>query len=277
MNTQTEQFCFCALSRDATGTGDQHTRSAVSTHCATSSGNAEKTCGAGLQSPDSGARFLISQPMGTDGGVSSPMDALCLQARLRRDVSGCEQVMVLLDLQADETPSDMNVAVDRKTKSEITWITLCQADCLLSDHLCLALSSGFDRVYLQLSADTTRLKGQLQQVEAASARLRPGQVLRLFHSVDGLLGGWAEPPARTDAPLPAASLRKAGLAISGTDCTYCGQCAWVCPTGALHHGDGLLSVEDAACVACGLCVAMCPTRALSLVERDVDTMPKMSS
>ena len=104
-----------------------------------------------------------------------------------------EQVLVLLDARAGDTPFDMNTVGDQQTNAEIIWTVLCPGDCLSVEDLCVALSSGFDRVYLQLSADITRLNGQLQLVEAASARLRPGQVVRLFHSVDGLLGGWAEP------------------------------------------------------------------------------------
>ena len=188
-----------------------------------------------------------------------------------------EQVLVLLDPRAGDTPFDMNTVGDQQTNAEIIWTVLCPGDCLSAEDLCVALSSGFDRVYLQLSADITRLSGQLQLVEAASARLRPGQVVRLFHSVDGLLGGWAEPPARAGAPQHPGAVRKAELAISGPDCTYCGQCAWVCPTGALYHGDGVLSVEDAACLACGVCVAACPTRALRLVGEDKEITPEPAS
>ncbi|MDA7420525.1 ATP-binding protein [Tritonibacter multivorans] len=222
---------------------------------------------------DSGQSSRFSKQ---DKGRASPLDPLCLRARLQRDLSAEEQVLVLLDQGASD--GSLMPAEAGQMPVGITWVTVCQADCLTAEDLCVALKSGFDRVYLQLSADVTRLAGQLQRVEAAALRLGPGQVVSLFHSVEGLLAGWAEHgtrgPVVDAAPVPAKAMRPAELAISGADCTYCGQCAWVCPTGALFHGDGLLSVEDAACIACGVCVATCPSRALSLVRRDSEGAPE---
>lgn len=277
MTKATEQVCFCAFSRDADSAGKERKCSAVATPSFKSLDVAVMRGGSALLSQDVGSTSWSFQLLPENVGTSSPMDAFCLQARLRRDLSGMEQVLVLLDPRAGAMPADTQTAGNLRTHAEITWATLCQTDCLSAGDLCVALSSGFDRVYLQLSADITRLNGQLQRVEAASARLRPGQAVRLFHSVDGLLGGWAEPPAHTGAPRHPGTVRKAELAISGTDCSYCGQCAWVCPTGALYHGDGVLSVEDAACLACGVCVAACPTRALRLVDQDIETTPETAS
>ena len=204
-------------------------------------------------------------------GQRSPLEQLCLEARFQRDVTGDAQVLVLLDAKnAGPAQSDM----PQIPNAQVTWLRLCQGDCLSVDDLCLALGSGFDRVYVQLSADVTQLAGQLRRAEKANARLLAGQVVSLFHSVEGLVTGLAEqtghpmpepPVSASQGAEPPGRARGAQLAIFATDCTYCGQCAWVCPTGALLHGDGLLSVEDATCIACGVCVAACPTRALNLV------------
>ncbi|GEM_PF-5886662 len=53
-------------------------------------------------------------------------------------------------------------------------------------------------------------------------------------------------------------------------CTYCEQCAFVCPTGALRlSGDDTkahIELTPAYCTLCGVCQVMCPLDAISLVQ-----------
>jgi pyruvate formate lyase activating enzyme len=48
------------------------------------------------------------------------------------------------------------------------------------------------------------------------------------------------------------------LLYDQTRCTLCGECARVCPTGAVLMGDnGTLTFEEGLCTACGACVSVC--------------------
>lgn len=46
------------------------------------------------------------------------------------------------------------------------------------------------------------------------------------------------------------------------ECISCGSCQTVCPTGAIHEGDGKFEIDSDACVDCGTCAAQCPVSAI---------------
>ena len=47
-------------------------------------------------------------------------------------------------------------------------------------------------------------------------------------------------------------------------CTGCGDCAEVCPPGALIVTDDKVSLEEEFCEECGFCVAACPVGAITI-------------
>jgi len=52
--------------------------------------------------------------------------------------------------------------------------------------------------------------------------------------------------------------------LEETDCTGCGLCAGLCPTGAIRMEEALPRVEEAECLGCCACFNRCPTRAWRL-------------
>lgn len=51
-------------------------------------------------------------------------------------------------------------------------------------------------------------------------------------------------------------------------CTDCGNCAEVCPTGALKMDNGKLAVNEGLCTLCHQCVKVCPYDAISLSHKE---------
>ena len=51
-----------------------------------------------------------------------------------------------------------------------------------------------------------------------------------------------------------------------TQCTHCGACTAVCPTGSLHidRPEMLVVFDQTKCSVCELCVPACPTRAMKI-------------
>ena len=175
----TEQLCFCALSRDAGGGGRGRKRigaSVMSIQSVPEEDGADDVRVAVKDDDDSGQSSRFSKQ---DKGSGVPFGSAVPQGAFAAGSDDAEeQVLVLLDQGASD--GSLIPAEAGQMPAGITWVTVCQADCLTAEDLCVALKSGFDRVYLQLSADVTRLAGQLQRVEAAALRLGPGQVVSLF-------------------------------------------------------------------------------------------------
>ena len=62
------------------------------------------------------------------------------------------------------------------------------------------------------------------------------------------------------------------LARVGTECVACGQCAAVCPRGAIRVWRGVRArVEAGQCVGCGLCAAACSAAVITLEVRGGET------
>jgi ferredoxin len=51
--------------------------------------------------------------------------------------------------------------------------------------------------------------------------------------------------------------------VISSECTTCGACKEVCPTGAISEGDEQYSIDPDTCVDCGLCEPECPVEAIS--------------
>jgi NAD-dependent dihydropyrimidine dehydrogenase PreA subunit len=58
------------------------------------------------------------------------------------------------------------------------------------------------------------------------------------------------------------------ISIDGEQCTGCGACVEVCPTGALYLVEGKAAVDGALCRECEVCLAACPTGAIALATHE---------
>jgi len=60
----------------------------------------------------------------------------------------------------------------------------------------------------------------------------------------------------------------------GAECTLCGLCEEICPSGAMDHATG--TADPSACIACLGCVAACPEHALVINSTRESWQPKLS-
>jgi ferredoxin len=73
-------------------------------------------------------------------------------------------------------------------------------------------------------------------------------------------------------------VRVPGLALHvGPACTGCGQCAAVCPVGAISLELGRARVAE-SCKGCGRCATLCPAGAISLhLDKDADPLGQLEA
>lgn len=60
-------------------------------------------------------------------------------------------------------------------------------------------------------------------------------------------------------------------------CLGCGDCAAVCPTGAICVKDGIARINPQKCIACGKCVNTCPKHIISIISEDASVAIACSS
>lgn len=225
------------------------------------------------------------------------LDTLCLEARLRRNLTGQAQVLVLFAparaenedpdaRQAGHTLHDgaslpeFSPAGGATGGPDVVQLKICGQGCLTPAPLVTALKYGFDRIFLQLSDDLIEMAAQLKLVEQVTQQSGgTGPVMSLFHAPRTLtillseVGGDVGPVAQArPGPAEGCEPQQTGqgapkLDLHSGQCTLCGHCAAVCPQDALAlpQGEDVLLITDSACTGCGICVAACPTQALALL------------
>jgi ferredoxin len=62
------------------------------------------------------------------------------------------------------------------------------------------------------------------------------------------------------------------MRVNAEQCTGCGVCVEVCPTGAIHLSKSLAVLDQAVCTQCQACVDVCPAGAITTVELPVVVM-----
>ncbi len=216
---------------------------------------------------------------------SATAERVCLEARLRRQLGGGPQALVVyFNLP---TPNHRPFATIG-AYSVISVVGCCRR-CLGVSDLLNFFSYGFSRVFLELSPDIGLIRYQMDIVEAvAEDPMQAGRVA-LFHSETALrtlleedapsgpggplagalqaLSPSADTLAAPTEPTPAVTRPEAQACVSLSEgCTLCGQCGWACPTGAIHLGEAgrTLEINDSLCSGCGMCASACPEQVLAI-------------
>ncbi|MBN2118778.1 MAG: 4Fe-4S binding protein [Anaerolineales bacterium] len=61
------------------------------------------------------------------------------------------------------------------------------------------------------------------------------------------------------------------MRVNTGQCTGCGACIEVCPTGAIHLSRDIAVIDQPACTQCEACMDVCPVGAITRVELPVPT------
>jgi uncharacterized protein len=148
-----------------------------------------------------------------------------------------------------------------------------------ADHLALAHAHGFtrDKVGADIFIPDDTKKEEVMEVRIDQSRIKTAKVARFYIDVDamvvvshfkghGLAGfGGALKNIGMGCAMREGKLAQhcdASPVFSAKDCTGCGECALVCPVGALQIEEEKSVLDRSKCIGCGSCISACPNRAL---------------
>lgn len=75
----------------------------------------------------------------------------------------------------------------------------------------------------------------------------------------------------------AASMIYGGTNSCRFGCLGLGDCANVCPSGAICISDGVAHINTARCLGCGLCVNTCPKKIINMIPQETATVVRCSN
>jgi len=157
-----------------------------------------------------------------------------------------------------------------------------------ADHVSLALEHGFGMEVTGapiIIADGLR-GGDFVEAPIDGKHLKSAKIASGLAEADGMIvvshfkghemagfGGAVKNLAMGGAPpIGKKEQHSARMAVNQDECVACGNCAEICPEGAIAIGSKA-SIDAASCIGCGECLQVCPEKAIDLDwETDVAEM-----
>jgi uncharacterized protein len=148
-----------------------------------------------------------------------------------------------------------------------------------ADHMGVAHAHGFtrDKVGADIFIPDDTKKEEVMEVRIDQSRIETASVVRFYVDVDamvvvshfkghGLAGfGGAIKNIGMGCATRAGKLAQhceATPSFYAKKCTGCGECALVCPVGALQVENEKAVLDRSKCIGCGSCISACPSGAL---------------
>lgn len=162
------------------------------------------------------------------------------------------------------------------------------------DHLLLAHEHGFrrDSAAADIIIPDDSLEGNSLEIAINQKHIKKARIARFFIDVDDIVavshfkghiltgfGGAIKNIGMGCATREGKLAQHCDVApvVHVENCTGCGECALVCPTGAIKIVAGKSSIDKPKCVGCTSCMAACPTMAMFVdFEAGESTQEKMA-
>lgn len=143
------------------------------------------------------------------------------------------------------------------------------------DDYAAAVAEGAAKPHLCVpgAEATARELGEILGVEVEA----PKDVVAFVHC-----NGHCEATTKKAAYDGISSCKAAAMLYAGPDacrygCMGLGDCAAVCPSGAICLKDGIAHVDTGRCLGCGLCETVCPKHIISMIPQETEAVVMCSS
>jgi pyruvate formate lyase activating enzyme len=115
---------------------------------------------------------------------------------------------------------------------------------------------------MRISAGASITKGMIFDIKKYATDDGPGIRTTVFFKGCPLRCWWCHNP-EGQTPTPELMYRR-------QKCNRCGECAKVCPRGAITHVTKQISINRKGCNLCGECSQKCPTNALTIIGKETN-------